>query len=222
MPTLTGALRIGGGYSPDALSYWQYRDAGQSSVNQMQEPDASGNRAEKASELSTAGNVMSSGDFKDDQGLEALARMYPREQFHQRKKQYRELVQTFNQIVHELYGVPSNNLVTGMTVVLAGAYAAYHNKSFPDDWVKQLYLQMEQELQQDPRLATRTVAQRASDYLVMVGSGMALLLMQAELQKAPNPKVAAQLRRTGADALRSLVSAEPDRVEFSSSGLRLR
>lgn len=212
-----------GGYSPDALTYWQYRDAGQRSVNQMQRSGGPRGDSAKIPSLSTAGNVMSTGEFKDDAGLEQLARMYPRDQYYQRKKQYRLIVQSFNQSVDKLYGVPPNNLATGMTVALAGAYSAYHNKPFPDGWVKRLYRQMEERLLHDPRLAARPVGDRYSDYQVMVGSGMALLLTQAELQKTPNPSAEAQLRRTGANALRALAGTDDAaKVQISSSGLRVR
>ena len=211
-----------GGYSPDALNYWQYRDAGQRSVNQMQRAGQSRDEAPAPPTLSTTSNLFSSGEFKHDDGLELLARMYPRDEFYQRKKQYRQIVMAFNQSVDKLYGVPPNNLATGMTVALAGAYSAYHQKPFPDGWVKRLYRQMEQGMLDDPRLAKRTFRDRGSDYQVMVGAGMVLLMTQAELQKTSNPDAAARLRQTGAQTLRALTGAEPDRVDFSSSGMRVR
>ena len=96
--------------------------------------------------------------------------------------------------------MPANNLATGLTVVLAGAYAAYHNQPFPDAWVKPLYQQMEGLLLQDSRLHQRSTVGKAADYQVMVGAGMAMMLTQAELQKAPDAKALQQLRDTGADA----------------------
>lgn len=211
-----------GGYSPDALTYWQYREATQRTADQMQRGSTSRGNSPATPPLSTAGNVMRSGQFKDVEGFEQLARMYPREQFYQRTKQYRLIVESFNENVEKLYGVPPNNLATAMTVALAGAYSAYHNKSFPDAWVKRLYRQMEERLLEDPRLAKRSVGQKATDYQVMVGVGMVLLLTQAELQKTPNAAAQAQLRRTGGDALRALAGANPDQVQLSSSGLRVR
>ena len=118
--------------------------------------------------------------------------------------------------------VPANNLATGLTVVLAGAYAAYHNQPFPDAWVKPLYQQMEGLLLQDSRLHQRSTVGKAADYQVMVGAGMAMMLTQAELQKAPDAKALQQLRDTGADALRTLFKADPQQVEFTRSGLQVR
>ena len=118
--------------------------------------------------------------------------------------------------------MPANNLATGLTVVLAGAYAAYHNQPFPDAWVKPLYQQMEGLLLQDSRLHQRSTVGKAADYQVMVGAGMAMMLTQAELQKAPDAKALQQLRDTGADALRTLFKADPQQVEFTRSGLQVR
>lgn len=218
-----------GGYSVDSLSYWSYSDMSRRSMEQAQTATARRGRAsaEEApqsppSQLSTASNVSVSGGFVNERGLEGLARMYPRDQFYDRKKQYRQIVEGFNQSVQKLYGVPPNNLATGMTVVLAGAYSAYNNQRFPDAWVKPLYQQMEAMLLRDPRLPQRSAADKASDYQVMVGAGMAMMLTQAELEKAPSPAALKQLRDTGADALRTLFKAEPDAVAFSRSGLQVR
>lgn len=216
-----------GGYSVDSLSYWSYSDMSRRSAERQQALGERGRSARPApknpeSALSTARNVSASGEFEDERGLEGLARMYPREQFFQRKKQYRQIVQGFNQSVQKLYGLPANNLATGMTVVLAGAYSAYQNQRFPDAWVKPLYQQVEGLLLRDPRLPQRSAADKASDYQVMVGAGMAMMLTQAELEKAPNAVALKQLRDTGADALRTLFKAEPQQVEFSRSGLRVQ
>ena len=217
-----------GSSSVDSLSYWSYSDMSRRSA-QRQRALASGQSKStisapktQSSALSTASNVSASGQFRDERGLDGLAAMYPRDQFFERKTQFRQIVQGFNQNVQKLYGVPANNLATGLTVVLAGAYAAYHNQPFPDAWVKPLYQQMEGLLLQDSRLHQRSTVGKAADYQVMVGAGMAMMLTQAELQKAPDAKVLQQLRDTGADALRTLFKADPQQVEFTRSGLQVR
>ena len=88
------------------------------------------------------------------------------------------------------------------------------NQPFPDAWVKPLYQQMEGLLLQDSRLHQRSTVGKAADYQVMVGAGMAMMLTQAELQKAPDAKALQQLRDTGADALRTLFKADPQQVGF--------
>lgn len=217
-----------GSSSVDSLSYWSYSDMSRRSA-QRQRALASGQSKStrsapktQSSALSTASNVSASGQFRDERGLDGLAAMYPLDQFFERKTQFRQIVQGFNQNVQKLYGLPANNLATGMTVVMAGAYSAYQNRPFPDAWVKPLYQQMEGMLLQDPRLPKRSAAQKAADYQIMVGAGMAMMLTQAELEKAPNPAALKQLRDTGRDALRTLFNADPQSVEFSSAGLRVR
>ncbi|MFT3778993.1 MAG: hypothetical protein QM772_12080 [Ottowia sp.] len=219
-----------GGFSPNALSYWSYRDMGDRSARKVLELSNKRSSREKSSKtpahqpsaLSTAGNVAASGAFVDERGIEQLARLYPRDQFQARKKQYTLIVQSFNQSVRKLYGLPSNNLATGMAVVAAGAYSAYHNQRFPDAWVRPLYQQMKELLLQDPRVSQRPAAQKAVDYQVMVGTGMAMMLAQAELEKAPNADTRAQLRRAGAETLRTLFQADPGSVTFTSAGLKAR
>lgn len=213
-----------GGYSPDALSYWQYRDAGQRSVKQMQRGGSQGGTArapDPKAALSTAGNIDRKGAFKQEAGLDKLARLYPREQFYERRKQFRQIVQGFNGSVEKLYGVPPNNLATALTVAVAGAYSAYHNQAFPDGWVKPLYRQMEARLLQDPRLQERDRLGKYADYQVMVGTGMAMMLTQAELQKAPDAAALAGLRRSGAEALHTLFQADPASLKFSARGVSL-
>lgn len=223
-----------GGYSVDSLSYWSYADMSRRTAEQARarstpQRGQSANPAPRKSPesaLSTADNVLPSGAFKDGRGLAQLAELHAgeqsREQRMARRAQYRQIVQGFNQNVEKLYGLPANNLATGMTVVMAGAYSAYQNRRFPDAWVKPLYQQMEGMLLQDPRLPKRSAAQKAADYQIMVGAGMAMMLTQAELEKAPNPAALKQLRDTGRDALRTLFNADPQSVEFSSAGLRVR
>ena len=81
---------------------------------------------------------------------------------------------------------------------------------------------MEGLLLQDSRLHQRSTVGKAADYQIMVGAGMAMMLTQAELQKAPDAKALQQLRDTGADALRTLFKADPQQVEFTRSGLQVR
>ena len=228
-PTIDWGSADWGGYSVNSLSYWSYAEMTRRSAKRAQEAARPRGRSaskpkpkSRAELLSVAANRTSSGGFQDGRGLDALARMYPRDEFFERKKQFRQIVKGFNESVQGLYGVPPDNLATGLTVALAGSYAAYHNRSFPDPWVKPLYRQMEELLLNDPRLEERAPVSKAGDYQVMVGTGMMLMLAQAEVQKSPDAASERKLRQAGAEALKALLNTDLDRVEFSARGLRVR
>lgn len=209
-----------GAFSPDALSYWSYAEMAQRSYKYDDEKSSS--KSEPEDPLSVAYNLFKTGEFKEDKGLDQLARLFPREEFYDRKKQFRQLVMAFNESVDKLYGVPANNLATGLTVALAGAYSAYHNREFPEKWVKPLYRQMEGMLLKDPRLPKRGRRDKANDYQVLVGVGMMLLAAQADVQKNPGAASQQQLRQAGASALKALLQTDLERVEFSAKGIKAR
>lgn len=158
-------------------------------------------------------------------GIEALAEAQPYDSARQREQritEYKKLILAFNGSVEKLYGVPKDNLATAMTAVLAGGYAAYHNKTFPDTWVKPLYRQMEALLSREPKLVQASLKQKQYYYQVMVGIGMGLMLAQAELAKKPSAAEAARLHQAGGQVLQELLKEHPDRLEFSPSGMSVR
>lgn len=216
-----------GGYSVNSLSYWSYAEMTRRSAKQAQKAARAKGRSTatpkaKPAAPNTARNALSTGGMADERGIEQLARLYPREEFAERKQQFRQIVTGFNQSVQKLYGVAPNNLATALTVALAGSYAAYQNQPFPDPWIKPLHRQMETLLLNDPRLGERAPAQKAGDYQVLVGTGMMLLLAQAELQQSPSPAGQRQLRQAGEEALNALLQIDLDRVDFTDQGIQVR
>ncbi|MFT4027286.1 MAG: hypothetical protein QM676_10855 [Novosphingobium sp.] len=113
-------------------------------------------------------------------------------------------------------------MATGTAALLTGAYAAYHNRSFPDAWVRPLVRQLEATMVNDTNLANAPAADKETAYYVMVGTGMTMQVAQAELAKQPNARRAAELRRLGADVFRKMQIVDPSRVQFSETGISFR
>ncbi len=214
-----------GGYSPDALNYWNLRD---SQARKVKGAPASGNtKGQRSSERSVldASNTFASGDrFSDVRGIEQLAAQGDHRggDYVRRKSYYHKIIWSFDQTVERLYGVPHSNLATGMTALLAGGYAAYSGKSFPDAWVKPLYRQAEQLMANNPRIQSATLRDKAAMFQVMTGIGVELQLVQHELAKTPDASKQRMLRDAGAQILQTVLGANPDRVVFSSDGFEVR
>ena len=61
-----------------------------------------------------------------------------------------------------------------------------------------------------------------NSYQLSVGLGMLLMLLQAELQKNPNPAYEKELKTIGRSVFQAVLGIEPERVSFSSSGIVFR
>ena len=158
-------------------------------------------------------------DFASTKGIEQLVSSSPRANQPQMVQAYKKLIVTFNDTIPRTYGIPKNNLATAYAAILAGSYAAYTNRPFPDDAVKPLYQQMERVILGAPAIHEASVTEKNTLYQIWVGVGMVMLATQAELAQHPNPAQQAQLQQAGANSLRILLGVEPDKVRFTKQGL---
>jgi len=167
-----------------------------------------------------AGNWLYTGrDFATTRGIEQLVSTYPRDKQVEMAQTYTRLIVAFNDTIPRTYGIPRNNLATAYAAILAGSYAAYTNRPFPDDAVKPLYRQMEQVILDAPGIYQASTSDKNTLYQIWVGLGMVMVAAQADLARHPNPAQQAQLRKAGADSLRALLGVEPDRVRFTTRGM---
>lgn len=176
-------------------------------------------------DIGDAGDFVSSrkARLSDTRAVEALAaRLYPREDYRKSRHMFEGLIVAFNRNVDAQYGVPKNNLATGMAVALAGGYAAYTNQAFPDAMVKPLVTQLDGLLREDSKVTSMGIRQKVYTYHMMVGTGLWLTAMQIDLQRQPDARRAAALRRAGGDYLQALLGVAPDRVSFTSAGLQMQ
>lgn len=176
--------------------------------------------APKATPVSSAAlSFRPSGAIAQSKGLEALASRYSRAQQPVMRANYTTLITSFNDNVPRLYGVPKNNMATGTAALLTGAYAAYNNRTFPDAWVKPLVMQLEASMLEDNALASAPASDKETAYYIMVGTGMALNLAQAELAKKPDAREVARLKAAGRHIFQTMLQMDPDSVTFSESGM---
>ena len=133
-----------------------------------------------------------------------------------------EIIDKFNASVESLYQVPQENVATGLITLLGGAYAAYYNKPLPDNVVKPAFLQVASFLRKKAELFEGKATEKMNSYQLSVGLGMLLMLLQAELQKNPNPAHEKELKTIGRSVFQAVLGVEPERVSFTSSGIVFR
>ena len=160
--------------------------------------------------------------FATTMGIERMVAHYPAQYQQQITKTFTTLISTFDQTIPRTYGIPANNLASAYAAVLAGSYAAYTNRPFPENAVKPLFKQVQQGMLNNPQTSQVSMDEKNAMYQIWVGTGMYLLGWQAELAKHPDPQQQAKMQKAGADALRAaLGGADPSRVRFTASGMQM-
>lgn len=157
-----------------------------------------------------------------DDVLDDLVDRFPRAQRAQARTMLTQIIGSFNDSVEKLYDVPKENVATGMVALLAGGYAAYYNKPFPEKYVKPTYEQLGAYLRSKPELFESKADEKLRSYQKGVGVGMMLQILQQEVQKSGKPSDVAELKDAGARIYRAVLNTEPERVEFTSSGIKFR
>ena len=160
--------------------------------------------------------------FATKKGISQLVAPVPAENQPEAAKMFTTLILTFEKTIPRTYGIPANNLASAYAAVLAGSYAAYTNRPFPENAVKPLFEQVQQGMLDNPQISRVSVDKKAAMYQVWVGAGMYLLGWQAQLAKHPNPEEQAKMQKAGADSLRAaLAGTDPSRVRFTTRGMEV-
>ena len=160
------------------------------------------------------------GRFQEKDSVEQLVQLFPAEQRKEARPMIVKVITEFNNVVEKTYDVPKENVATGLVTLLAGAYAAYYNQTFPDKLVKPTVQQIWTYLQEQPELFQNKTSEKMTSYQTSVGLGMLLMLLQKELQKSPNPEYEAELKQVGASVFRAILQVEPDQAQFTTTGIR--
>ena len=214
------------GFVIDFNEQWLRNDLVNRALSQAREdmrPRAAsrgGGPSVKAEMLWTGPQTMVKGEFLNDSAIQKLAGMYPAAQRREGAAMFTQIIASFNANVEKLYQVPPENLATGVAALLAGSYAAYHNRPFPDGWVRPTVEQLGELLRRRPELFEGKTQYKRESYQMAVGIGMLLLTAQADA--ARKGADAPGLRRAGAQVLQAVLGAPPARIEFSPSGFRVR
>ncbi|MFT4257353.1 MAG: hypothetical protein QM599_10410 [Pseudoxanthomonas sp.] len=137
------------------------------------------------------------------------------------EQQAAQVLAMYNQVADRL-GVPYNDSASGIAAFLAGSYAAYTNKPFPDAYYKPLYEQFANTLASDEGQKRTPKAQRVEYYQRLVVVGMLYQLTQLELQKNPRPGEVAKMREAAGRAFTEIAGISPDSIQFTAKGLAPR
>ncbi|MDO5609352.1 MAG: hypothetical protein Q4G62_00990 [Pseudomonadota bacterium] len=118
--------------------------------------------------------------------------------------------------------VPANDSASGMAAFIAGTYAGYTGKPFPDAMYRPLYLQFAGTLAADQDHARMPRQQKIQMYQHLVLTGMVYQLAQLDLQASPNARDQATLRTAAGAAFKSVTGLSPDEVRFTANGMQKR
>lgn len=121
-----------------------------------------------------------------------------------------------------LLDVPANDSASGIAAFLAGSYAAYTNKPFPDALYKPLYEQFAESLTSDDALERRPLTQRVEYYQRLVVVGMLFQLLQLEMQRNPQPDQISAMRKAAGSAFQEIAGVSPESIRFTADGLSIR
>ena len=170
--------------------------------------------------LYTGALVRTGDDFLDMDGVDQLVQLlFPAAQRQEGRRLIVAGIDKLDGSVEQLYGIPQENVATGIVALLGGAYAAYFNQPMPDAAVKPAFLQIAEYLRKSPELFEGKTTEKMNSYQVSMGLGFLLMAMQQELQQHPDPARAAELKKIGRLVFRSLLNVEPEQVDFTASGI---
>ncbi|MFT4099756.1 MAG: hypothetical protein QM674_01745 [Burkholderiaceae bacterium] len=137
------------------------------------------------------------------------------------EKQAAKVLGMYNDVATRL-NVPYNDSASGIAAFLAGTYAAYTNKPFPDQYFKPLYEQFANSMSSGSSLTKRPLAQRIEYYQRLVIVGMVFQLHQLGLQEKPDAGQVTVMREAAASAFKEIAGIAPDKIQFTANGLRPR
>ena len=159
--------------------------------------------------------------FKSDgstRGLDDLVNNYPSKQRAEAKVYLKKLQDSFPQVARSV-GIPTNDLSTGMSALIAGAYMAYNNVSLNDNYMKPLQKQFKEAFESISDYDKMSDSDKKYVYDQMVIIGMTLAVNQSQNQQNPNAKTTAQLRQAGKKVLEGMFGVNASEVRITASGL---
>jgi len=181
-------------------------------------------KANRLDQLYTGGMYLFSGGTLGpyDYGVKELADMYAEKFYNVALSHYTNIVPSFDENVKKIYKIPQSNIATGMAVLLAGGYAAYHNKPFPKKFIEPTVKQVGELLRAEAKFFTKEDHYKMRIYQITAGFGLQLQLAQMEMMKNPDPEVISKMRQVGEKILRDILGTDPARVDFTSQGIVFR
>lgn len=134
---------------------------------------------------------------------------------------YRQAFQ-YHEIVIKKFGLASGDLGVAIASSIAGAWMAYNNKSFPDQYYLPLVRQMQKRVRESADLSALPAAERATAYEALAIVGMMLASSQITLERNPQAAGASALRQNmrtqGGEMLTRMLNLPPEQVGINASG----
>jgi len=158
----------------------------------------------------------------DGAGVSRLANSYPDHMYNISYINFIKMIEQFNKNAKKRYKIPDHNIASGLTVLLAGGYAAYHNRPFPKEAVRPTVEQIREVLHVSADFVSLKDDYKRSLYQEAVGMGLQLQLAQAEMARNPDPAVIAKMQQIGAKILRERLGVNPERIDFTEKGIVIR
>lgn len=153
------------------------------------------------------------------QGVSQLAAGLPKSEAAVGQAAYRQAFAYHEQVIRK-FGLPSGDLGVGLASAVAGAWMAYNNKPFPDQYYVPLVEQMRQRA---GGLQSLSAADRTVTYESLAVLGMLLASSQITWQRNPRAPGAdalrAQMREQGGQTLTRMLETPPDRVGIGAAGV---
>lgn len=157
-------------------------------------------------------------------GIAELTKGLPSEQVESARAAYKQAFD-FHEAVIRKFGLPSGDLGVALASSIAGAWMAYNNKPFPDQFYLPLVNQMRQRIgSQGASLQALSDSERTTTYESLAVAGMLLASSQITWQRNPRAPGADALRERmraqGGETLTRMLQVAPDKVAIGPEGVR--
>lgn len=156
-------------------------------------------------------------------GISALAKDLPKDQAEAGRAAYKQAFDYHEQVIRK-FGLPSGDLGVAVASAIAGAWMAYNNKPFPDEFYVPLVNQMRQRIgSHGTGLQSLSATDRTTTYESLAVVGMMLASSQITWQRNPRAagadELRARMRTQGGETLTRMLQVPPDRVGIGASGV---
>ncbi|HEY8881039.1 MAG TPA: DUF6683 family protein [Roseateles sp.] len=156
-------------------------------------------------------------------GIAEMAKALPKDQAEAGRATYKQAFDYHEQVIRK-FGLPSGDLGVAVASAIAGAWMAYNNKPFPDQFYVPLVNQMRQRLSsRSADLQALPAAERTTTYESLAVTGMLLASSQITWQRNPRAAGAdallARMRTQGGETLTRMLQVAPEKVAIGPAGV---
>ena len=157
-------------------------------------------------------------------GITELTKALPKDQAAAGNAAYKQAFDYHEQVIRK-FGLPSGDLGVALASSIAGAWMAYNNKPFPDQYYVALVNQMRERISsQGTGLQSLSAIERSTTYEGLAVAGMILASSQITWQRNPRAPGAEELRQRmrtqGGETLTRMLQVQPDRVAIGPAGVQ--